>query len=366
MYHINDLSNCSSMRSAIFVNSMTKEKVLIVGAGIAGANAYYTLKNAGYDVTIIADPKLPMSSTVAAGTWNPVAFRRMIPSWKADEFVDAMKVQYGQVEKESQEKFQADFPTKKILSGEQEIELWKENSKSVSERYLNSDLETDNYNRVLGEVLEAGRMDIPKYLQNIFSGAVNFYKEAFNHIELKPDGDNWNYQNNAYSKVLFCEGNAIQNNPFFSWVPMRPVKGQVLHIKAPKWKLDYVLKKNIFVLPLGKDEYYVGATYEWDDLTWESTEKGRAMIEEKLQKVMPLEYEVIGQRAGVRPASPDRRPILGEHPEHKGLWIFNGLGSKGVFLAPLCTFWIRDSWLGNYSIPEETDLKRWIKKHYTN
>jgi glycine/D-amino acid oxidase-like deaminating enzyme len=29
---------------------------------------------------------------------------------------------------------------------------------------------------------------------------------------------------------------------------------------------------------------------------------------------------------------------MGAHPEHKGLFIFNGLGTKGYMLAPLLSF----------------------------
>jgi glycine/D-amino acid oxidase-like deaminating enzyme len=48
----------------------------------------------------------------------------------------------------------------------------------------------------------------------------------------------------------------------------------------------------------------------------------------------PLIAEITGQQAGVRPSTKDRRPILGEHPYHKNMFIFNGLGTKGVSLAP--------------------------------
>jgi glycine/D-amino acid oxidase-like deaminating enzyme len=40
----------------------------------------------------------------------------------------------------------------------------------------------------------------------------------------------------------------------------------------------------------------------------------------------------------MRPTVADRRPIMGAHPEHKGLFIFNGLGTKGYMLAPLLSF----------------------------
>ena len=38
--------------------------------------------------------------------------------------------------------------------------------------------------------------------------------------------------------------------------------------------------------------------------------------------------------AGIRPTVNDRRPLIGLHPEHRSLGVFNGLGTKGVMLAP--------------------------------
>jgi glycine/D-amino acid oxidase-like deaminating enzyme len=44
--------------------------------------------------------------------------------------------------------------------------------------------------------------------------------------------------------------------------------------------------------------------------------------------------EVIDHEAGIRPTSPDRRPMVGKHPVYDQLYIFNGLGAKGYMLAP--------------------------------
>lgn len=346
---------------------MANNKILIVGAGLAGVNAFFALREAGYDVDVIHNSNLPMSSKIAAGTWNPVAFRKMIPSWKAELFADELKSRYQNLEKEWDVQFHGYLPTRKILTSKEEQDYWVQKSKSETSRFLDGTLITDPSGSVLGDLKEAGRMDIPYFLKMALKKINDVSKlidEPFDFEQLKQHEDTWKYKDDTYSKVLFCEGNTINKNLFFSWVPMRPVKGQVLQVYAPSWKLDYVLKKNVFILPLGSDEYLIGATYEWDDLTWEPTQKGKEILVEKLEKVMGNEYEVVHQRAGIRPASPDRRPIIGEHPEKKGLWVFNGLGSKGVFLAPLCSKWIVECWQGKQSIPDEVDLRRWIKKHY--
>jgi glycine/D-amino acid oxidase-like deaminating enzyme len=49
---------------------------------------------------------------------------------------------------------------------------------------------------------------------------------------------------------------------------------------------------------------------------------------------MQFPYQIIGQEWGMRPTTADRRPVLGQHPEFNQLLVFNGLGTKGVSLAP--------------------------------
>ena len=88
-------------------------------------------------------------------------------------------------------------------------------------------------------------------------------------------------------------------------------------------------------MPIGNDLYKVGATFNWEDKTNESTAEGREELVKKLESFLQCEYEIVDQSAGIRPTVIDRRPMIGVHPEHKHLAILNGLGTRGVMLAPL-------------------------------
>jgi glycine/D-amino acid oxidase-like deaminating enzyme len=60
----------------------------------------------------------------------------------------------------------------------------------------------------------------------------------------------------------------------------------------------------------------------------------------------------------MRPTSPDRKPILGPHPEFENLVIFNGLGTKGVSLAPYFSDLLA-AWLsGLGEIPQVVNIER--------
>ncbi len=88
------------------------------------------------------------------------------------------------------------------------------------------------------------------------------------------------------------------------------------------------------MVSIGEGLFKVGATYEWNDLSEKPSEKGRQFLIEKLNELLDTEYEIVNHITGIRPTTKDRRAIVGEHPEHKGMYILNGLGTKGVMQAP--------------------------------
>jgi glycine/D-amino acid oxidase-like deaminating enzyme len=117
-------------------------------------------------------------------------------------------------------------------------------------------------------------------------------------------------------------------------LPFNPVKGEILDIEIQNVDLQEIINQGVFVIPLGDNKFRLGATYKWDVLDSISTEEGATILTEKYQKLMKPQMRILSQQAGVRPATKDRRPFLGMHPEIENIGIFNGFGSKGVSLAP--------------------------------
>ena len=60
---------------------------IIVGQGIAGTALAITLINRGKTVIVIDDNSISACSRVAAGNFNPIVFKRLVKSWKADELI---------------------------------------------------------------------------------------------------------------------------------------------------------------------------------------------------------------------------------------------------------------------------------------
>lgn len=325
---------------------MKKINYVIVGQGLAGTILSQMLLKHGRSIIIIDAEGFSNTSRVAAGLYNPVVFKRLVKSWLADELIPFMNEFYSESEKLLGTKFYFKKHIIKPFAEDQEKVLWLKKTKEDVGRYLSKYIYDDFLNDIIynplgaSEIIEAGNLDTTVFL-NAFKGFFEksncLMKEKFEYDKLIISEDGVNYKNIYADKIIFCEGHKALDNPYFSWLPFKLTKGETLTIKlneAHIIPLDKVINKGIFILPLGNNIYKVGATYEWEDLTEFPTEKGKADLLDKLRKVLKVPFDIIDHQAGIRPTVNDRRPLIGLHPKHRSLGIFNGLGTKGVMLAP--------------------------------
>ena len=162
----------------------------------------------------------------------------------------------------------------------------------------------------------------------------------------------------SFGKVVFCEGYKAQQNPFFKNLPFKLVKGEIMNIEHDALDLDVVLNKNGFLMPIGQNKFKVGATYEWNELNQEPSEKGKAQLLEKLTLIKEYDFKIIKHWAGVRPTTSDRRPLLGESTLQNNAYIFNGLGTKGVMIAPFYATQMVKFLFNETELDDEVSLKR--------
>jgi len=348
----------------------SKIEHIIVGGGLAGLLLAWELHKRNKSFIIFSNDK-PASSSVAAGTWNPVSFRTMTPTWRAQEMIDQMDLVYKEIDAKFGTSMYGKLKVEKILTNDQEKQFWEEKAKSeVSKDFL---VESPHEVNIKGDILfagivkQTGRLDLPRFVKELrcfFKNKGKLIEEDFDYDALEVNNSSSVYKGWETKKVIFSEGTYIINNPWFNWLPFRPVKGDVLTIKSTDLKVDTIRKKNVFILPIGNDTYKVGATYHWKDKTWTPSEEARLEIIDKFEKITDCNYEIIDQKAGIRPATHDRRAIIGSHPTFKNLYIFNGLGSKGVFLAPLLIDEFCDAMEGKSEIHPEVSINRCTKKYF--
>jgi glycine/D-amino acid oxidase-like deaminating enzyme len=68
---------------------------------------------------------------------------------------------------------------------------------------------------------------------------------------------------------------------------------------------------------------------------------GRTILEAAARDLLQQPFEVTRHVAGVRVTLPDKRPVIGTHPQEPRLGLVNGLGAKGALWAP----WLAQQWV---------------------
>lgn len=341
---------------------------IIVGQGLAATVLMHTFRQHHLSFNVVANNQLSNCSAIAAGIWNPVVFKRMTKSWKAEELVPHLNTFYSECESLLATKIVTQRPIIKPFVEEQEKKLWQK--KSGEE--LNSFIDPVIYDQVpqdlahciipngYGRVLQSGNLNTAHFL----SASSQFYHdlilhETFDYSVLEIFEDHVRYKSLIARNIIFCEGYCVKDNPFFNWIPLKPAKGEVLTIEAEDLKLkNQVFNKNGFLMDIAPGTYKVGATYEWAELSDEPTDKGRRELEAKLREMMTCKYNIVDHQAGIRPSSIDRRPIIGAHPHHLNLYVFNGLGTKGVMLAPFFAKNFVNFFLQKEAIDPEVQVNR--------
>jgi glycine/D-amino acid oxidase-like deaminating enzyme len=130
----------------------------------------------------------------------------------------------------------------------------------------------------------------------------------------------------------------------------------LVEIDGPPPKM--IFKHRVFLAPRTDGRYWVGATTDNAFEDDRPTPANRDYLRGRLEEMLSVPFRISDHRAAVRPTVKDRRPMLGRHPEHKNLIIFNGLGTKGASLAPLCSKWLANHLLAAELLPEEVSIVR--------
>lgn len=346
---------------------------LIVGQGIAGTSLAWHLHEAGKKVLLVNDSSLPSSSKVAAGIFNPLTGKKLVKTWLADDLFPYAQQFYGRVQEKLGVKVlhQASI-FRPFRSIEEQNSYLAQTADPGISKYIRPTSEQQNIPEHVHapfggmEVIRSGWVDLPLLLdksRDYFESISQYIESAFDVADLVVSAERVGWKDFGFDKVILCQGFNARDNDWFSWLPFTPVKGQILEVDIPAAG-DQIVNQGIFILPISGSRCRVGATYSWDPLDWETTEAAAQELEGKLKPLLKVPYTITGQLAGIRPSSHDRRPMVGIHPEHPRVGIFNGLGTKGVTLAPFFANQFTEYLEMDKELNETVNIKRYFSLYF--
>lgn len=347
---------------------MVQKKITyhIVGDGIAGLMLAWALHKAKQDFIVYASPEKKTASAVAGGLINPITGMRFVKTWLADELFPCAEKTYREIENELNVSFFHPIQILRIAESIASLNDWQARAQSESfKNYVVAEVNTErsrsatDIEDLLSKIPNAvGAVRIRGAAKIETNILLNELRDFFAQEKklIRKDVNANDFSENEM--VIFCEGKYASENALFANLPLKLVKGHYLVCDIPDLKIDFVLHGKATVIPQPDGLYRIGSTYQWDFDDDKIEETQVIELTQMLRETIRLPFEIKDVLVGIRPASPDRRPILGSHPEFPNRHIFNGLGTKGFSLAPYFAAVLCEHLVNGKEISKEVSVRR--------
>jgi glycine/D-amino acid oxidase-like deaminating enzyme len=341
--------------------------VLIIGQGICGTLLSWFLHKEGKTILVMDHAAGNTSSNVAAGVINPVTGRRYVTSWMAEELLPFAELTYNQI---------GGYLGKKIFHPKSIIEFFPTPQMrntfvdriSENDTYLHAYPDQNLFNPFFhyefgcGEIKPAYTLHMQTLLslwREQLKNTTSLREERFAIEELKAEDDGIRYHDITAQKIIFCDGISGAGNPWFSLLPFSSNKGEAVIIECEGLNQEHIYKKGFLLVPLAEEAlFWLGSNYQWDFADAAPTSAFYKAASESLQHWLKLAYRIVDHKAAVRPATVERRPFVGFHPQSPSVGILNGMGTKGASLAPFFAHQLAQNLVHGFPIAPEADVHR--------
>jgi glycine oxidase len=128
-------------------------------------------------------------------------------------------------------------------------------------------------------------------------------------------------------------------------LPVSPVKGQLAVARLPGPPPDTVVEnEEIYLVPWREGRILAGATVEHAGFDKTVTPQAMSGLMEAAARLLPAAESARFEqgRAGLRPGTPDGRPLLGP-TRIDGFWLATGHFRNGILLAPVTARLLADA-----------------------
>lgn len=306
-------------------------RVLVIGQGLAGTLVSHFALERSWDVHVI-DAGLPSASAVAAGMYNPMSFRRIVPVWEAEVHLAIMLETYRSIERILGVTLLHHLPIHKVFANAEYATQWQ--AKSATIPWLEP---TQPALPKTGVVSGGGWLNLPMLIQAWRSrlAADGRFEQRYSHA-----GDLPKAEGGPWDAIVDCRGIGIHAPSDLVPLDIRKNRGELLTISCPEGDvcppIDAVLNFGKWTIPVGHRMWRLGASYEWQREDHDPTPETRDFLINAMTEHVPGigSVAVDDHLVGIRPVSKDRRPAVGPYPGAPGRYVLNGLGTRGVLIGP--------------------------------
>lgn len=154
----------------------------------------------------------------------------------------------------------------------------------------------------------------------------------------------------AAARVVIAAGSWSGRFAGAPWLPVRPVRGQMLALEGISWPfIGSVRTADAYAVRRGRG-VVIGATVEEAGYDASTTEAGREVLVGITRRLFPglATSPPVSYWSGLRPGTPDDRPLIGPL-ERDRLWVATGHYRNGILLAPWTAETLADAITGDPS-----------------
>tara|TARA_Y100000741_G_scaffold233464_1_gene178407 strand:- start:299 stop:1300 length:1002 start_codon:yes stop_codon:yes gene_type:complete len=317
---------------------------LIIGSGIVGLITAYELRKSGCKITVIESQKSGQASKSAAGILFP------INPWENKKNMQDLCIAghkeynlfFDYFTKQEQEKI--GFEKKNLLLFGEKIDLakkWYNDRKDIKSKFNNKKVNTieKNIKEHYKDFLKISDINVinPEkfiiFLKNLLlKDGVKFSEEKVEKLDLFLK----NKSSSSYDYIIISAGVWSKNILDKKNIELKPIKGQLLHIKSKKKLMENILiYKNCYIFQKKDNEIIIGSTLE--DVGFESgiTVSAKDYLMKSLSDLFLDKFDIVSlkQTYGFRPYSNQEEPYVCLDPNNSRVIYNFGHYRYGILTA---------------------------------
>jgi glycine/D-amino acid oxidase-like deaminating enzyme len=347
---------------------------LIIGQGLAGSLLAWELIQRDCKV-IVVDTGKENASLVAAGIINPVTGMRFVKTADVETLLPAAHDCYTKLSAFFGQQFYCDKPMLRIFRDGTELAHCKKRQGQADYMPYLGGLAAPGQPMAefstpfgfIGQRQAGHLLTVPLLtrLKQFFIGHDGYRQGIVDYQAIQFDSSVY-WQGIAAKQVIYCEGYQGSQNPWFSWLPFQPAKGEILTLAHQVELPDAILNYGNWLIPVESGKVRVGATFDREHLDTRPSQQGKGALLNRLKPLCPslAQSTVVEHQAAIRPCTQDRYPFIGTHPRNSQIAIFNGFGAKGSLQIPWYSQRFADYLLNHKPLQSSCDIQRYKTTHF--